>query len=410
MWLLEAPEDKFGKIPWGKSLLTPETKFFNNICFTEKFVHAKNHIISGCVDITPRFLKKSRTKKEIQNFLFIVKGGIGDILWIFPFIKKIKSDFPKSNIAIMTDDRGLKVFQNFPYLTCIVKEEGWLVRAMCDNADEIYDFSGMATFYKGMDHLDPVERPFTIAGFPAFKEKKDMRPHIVLTALEGRAAIEMLSSKGISAYKDTIISIALEASTPNRSWPMYNNLRLAKMLSADGHKIILLSEKKEHKHISLIDCNCGYLDTAVIPENISNLSIKCPMCQNGATLTQTTGVSGIYNLSGETDVRSYMAILALSNLFIGPNSSGIVIATALNTPTIGLFGAFNPKNRTKFYEKYISIQGDCQDKKCEEHWTECKYGHPAPCMRNISAEKVYDAAIGMIDKYKVPAEYKLPAE
>jgi ADP-heptose:LPS heptosyltransferase len=95
-----------------------------------------------------------------------------------------------------------------------------------------------------------------------------------------------------------------------------------------------------------------------------------------------------------------MAVIALSNLFIGPNSGLMVIATALETPTIGLFGAFNPKVRVKYYDKFTYLWGRPPCAPCKEHWTECSLGYPAPCMRIISVEQVHQVVAKMLQTYK----------
>ena len=121
------------------------------------------------------------------------------------------------------------------------------------------------------------------------------------------------------------------------------------------------------------------------------------------------GVADV-NLTGLTDLRKTMAIIALSNLYIGPNSSLMVISTALKIPTIGLFGAFDPKTRTKFYERFTALRKKVECAPCEDHWTECQYGHPAPCMKSLLPQDVLKEAVRLLKKYPRHALEKLPIE
>jgi ADP-heptose:LPS heptosyltransferase len=409
MWLIKAPVEKYGIIPEGKHLISEDVKFHGNIALASKFYWTKAHLMNGCHDITPRWMIKARQKRKLINILVIAKGGIGDVLWILPFIKELKVQNEKSTIVVLTDDRALPVFHNFPYIATAVKDQLWNVQGLFDAADEIYDFGGMATVYTNMDKLDPVERPFKMAGLKQPATRKDMRPHIVLTAAEGKDSLKILENNGIN-IKDRIITIATESSTPNRDWPLSFVYSLSCMLVAEGFKVVLVSAKKEHKDLYFLNCPCGWTAPINIPNLPDKLSFKCPSCKVEQEEDLKLKRANIINLAGQTNLRQYMSIIALSDLFIGPNSSGMVIATALEIPTLGLFGNFKPTNRTKFYDKFFYIKGRSDCDTCEDHWTECPKGHPAPCMRSIFPEVVFDEALRMIKNFPRTGITKKPID
>lgn len=410
MWLIKAPSEKLGIIPNGKHLITQEVKFTNNIAFSAKYYWTKAHLLNGCIDITPRWMIKERQKRKLVNILVIAKGGIGDVLWVLPFIKELKKQNEKANIMVLTDDRAYPLWLNFPYIICAAKDDLWNVQSLFDASDEIYDFGGMVTIYKNMEQLDPVERPFEMAGMKKPTTRKDMRPHIVLTAQEGKDCIKTLEKYNVNINKDKIVTIATESSTPNRDWPLSFVYALACMLASEGYKVVLLSAKKEHKDIFFLNCPCGWMAPIHMPAPPEKLSFTCPTCKIEQEENLQEKRANIINLAGQTNLRQYFGMIALSDLFIGPNSSGIVISTALETPTIGLFGNFKPTGRTKFYDKFSYIKGRSDCKECEEHWTECPKGHPAPCMRSITPEMVLDEAIEMIKRYPRNATTKKPID
>ena len=45
-------------------------------------------------------------KKNIKNIIIIRTGGIGDALLAVPFFRKLKQEFPKSEISIITSKRN----------------------------------------------------------------------------------------------------------------------------------------------------------------------------------------------------------------------------------------------------------------------------------------------------------------
>ena len=105
-----------------------------------------------------------------------------------------------------------------------------------------------------------------------------------------------------------------------------------------------------------------------------------------------------------------MAIIAISDLYIGPNSGLMVIATSLGIPTVGLFGAFNPAIRAKFYERFCAVWGRPKCAPCGEHWTECRLGHPAPCMKLVDPVQVYATAQKLLSKFPRHLLEKMPIE
>jgi ADP-heptose:LPS heptosyltransferase len=408
MWLIRAPVEKFGTVPPGIGIISKDVPFYNNIAYCPKFYWKKVHVDNGCRDITPRWMRRERHTRQLVNILIIAKGGVGDVMWIMPFIRAMRSLYEKSNIVVLTEERPYPLFVNFPYVSAVVKDDYWNAQALMAAADEIYDFGGVATIYKKMMRRDPVEAIFKMAEVRRPNEKKHMRPHLVLTAKEGNDAVNAVEAQGVNLMKDNLITICTESSTPNRDWPLLHIQKLTRLLQKDGHKVLWLSEKKELEDLYFITCQCSWATEAHFAHRPNQLSFTCPRCKQKIAFDFVEKAAGIINFAGKTSLRQYMALVALSDLFIGPNSSGMVIATALEIPTIGLFGAFSPKNRTKYYDKFVALSSRAKCAPCEEHWTECREGHPAPCMRSIEPEQVLSAANYMLKEYPRDKKGKLP--
>jgi ADP-heptose:LPS heptosyltransferase len=410
MWLLRAPVEKFGRIPPGIGIISKDVPFFNNIAYCPKFYWKKIHVDNGCIDITPFWMRRERRSRPLTNILIISKGGVGDVIWGMPFIRDIKTKYPQSNIVVLTDERNYPLFINFPYIAAAVKDEYWNAQSLMAAADEIWDFGGVATIYKNYMKMDPVDAIFKMADIKPPKEKKLMRAHLILTAQEGKAAVKAIEEQGINLAKDDVVTICTESSTPNRDWPIHNIQRVTQMLQKKGYKVIWLSEKKELSDLYFLSCTCSWITEAHFEHIPKDISFTCPRCKQKITFDMLEKAAGIVNFAGKTNLRQYMAIVALSDLFIGPNSSGMVIATSLEIPTIGLFGAFSPKNRTRYYEKFTPLIAKEKCSPCNEHWTECPNGHPAPCMRNITPEMVFNAATYMLVEYKRDKRGKVPTQ
>jgi heptosyltransferase-2 len=187
----------------------------------------------------------------------------------------------------------------------------------------------------------------------------------------------MLKREGVETKTNKIVSLALESSTSNRNWVFDYAKELTKKLIAEGFKVIWLGESPEYQ-------------TRILDDE--------------------TNAIGAVNLVGRTSLREAMAVIALSDVFVGPSSGLLCIATALEIPSVGLFGAFNPKIRAKFYTKFAPVWHKIDCAPCNEHWTECPHGHPAPCMKVIRPDEVYDRIKMLLLFYPRPTITKLPIE
>ena len=375
MYLLYAPPEKFNNLPHKTPLITDEVLFTYNVAYCPKFFWKKYLVMQGCRDITPGWMVRLRRRRELRNILIIATGGIGDSMWCMPFANALRKKYPAAAILVACTERVMPVWQGVPYANACVSDIFWNLQNLIRGADEVFDFAGVATGKKM--HIDPVETVFKEGELPLPKDKKDCRPQLVVTIDEGKRIEAMLKREGIDTKTDKIISIGLESSTSNRNWVFEYVKELTKKLISEGFKVIWFGESPDYETRMLDD---------------------------------ETNAIGAVNLVHRTNLREAMAILALSDVFVGPASGLMVIATSLETPTVGLFGAFNPRVRDKFYTKFIPLWHKIECAPCNEHWTECAKGHPAPCMKVISSNEVLLAIDELIKKWPRPILAKLPIE
>ena len=410
MYLLYAPPEKFNILPPRSPLICDEVLFTNNLAYCTKFFWKKHHLLQGCRDLSPRWLVKMRQHRQLNKILIIATGGFGDVMWAMPAMNQLRTMYPRATILVATDERTQPIFLGVPYANACVSSEFWNLQNLIRMSDEVYDFGGIATFLKKEMVREPVEACFFHIELPHPNIKKDMRPHLVITLDEGKQAEATLRRAGVSPEEDKIITIALESSTPNRNWVFTYARLLTQKLLDDGHRVIWLSESKEIGDTSFLGCSCGWQLEIVSKAKPTSLSYVCPQCKKTYSQSDFNHPEGVVNLGGKTNIREAMAIIALSDVFIGPCSGLMVVATSLEIPTIGLFGAFNPNRISKYYEKFIALWGKAPCAPCSEHWTECREGYPAPCMKRISWEEVYDATNLLLKKYPRQPLGKLPIE
>jgi len=377
LYIIYATPAKFGVLPPKTPLLSEEVLFTNNIAYCPKFFWKKYHIAQGCRDLSPGGMKRLRKNRDLRNILIIATGGIGDSMWCMPLAKELRRRHPRSAILIACSDRAMPVWQHVAYANLCVSDVFWNLQNLVRSAEEVFDFAGIATGEGPEKKLDPVEAIFRQAELPLPKNKKDCRPELVLTIDEGKRAEATLKREGVRTGSDKIVALCLESSTSNRNWVFEYAKILTRRLIAEGIKVLWLGETTDWETRMLDD---------------------------------ETNAIGAINLVHKTKLREAMAVIALSDVFIGPASGLMVIATALEIPTIGLFGAFDPRVRSKFYDKFIPLWHKIDCAPCGNHWTECAKGHPAPCMKTLGPNEVYDAVKRALKMYPRPTISKLPIE
>jgi ADP-heptose:LPS heptosyltransferase len=410
MYLLYAPPEKFGILPPKTPLITDEVLFTNNVAYCPKFYWKKYHVLQGCRDITPGWMRRMRNKRELYRILFIACGGFGDVMWTMPVMEAVRKKYPRAIIFVATEERTMPIFQGVPYANACVSSEFWNLQSLIRASDEVYDFGGIATFLKKEMKREPVEACFYHVGLEAPKTRKEMRPHLVLNIDEGKQAEAILRKGGISPEEDKIITIALESSTPNRNWVFSYAKQVSEQLVNAGHKVIWLSESKDFGDTTFSQCKCGFefcFTSLLQPES---LRWQCPVCKEYVDIQRFKAPDGVLNLGGKTSIRQAISIIALSDVFVGPCSGLMVIATALEIPSVGLFGAFSPHRIAKYYDKFIPLWGRTKCAPCNEHWTECREGYPAPCMKLIQPNDVLNAVYELLKKYPRQPLGKLPIE
>ena len=410
MYLLYAPPEKFNVIPPKTPLITDEVLFTNNVAYCPKFYWKKYHCQQGCRDITPGWMKRMRSKRELNRILFVACGGFGDVMWTMPVMEAVRRKYPRAIILVATEERTMPIFQGVPYCNACVSSEFWNLQSLIRASDEVFDFGGIATFLKKEMKREPVEACFYHVGLEVPKIRKEMRPHIVCNIDEGKQVEAILRKGGISPEEDTIITIGLESSTPNRNWIFSYAKQLSERLVEDGKKVIWLSESKDFGDTTFSICKCGYEFCFTSLNPPETLRWKCPACKEYVDVQRFKAPDGVLNLGGKTSIRQAMSIIALSDIFIGPCSGLMVIATSLEIPSVGLFGAFSPHRIAKYYDKFIPLWGRLKCSPCNEHWTECREGYPAPCMKLISVDDVQLAIYELLRKYPRQPLGKLPIE
>jgi lipopolysaccharide heptosyltransferase II len=105
------------------------------------------------------------------------------------------------------------------------------------------------------------------------------------------------------------------------------------------------------------------------------------------------------NLISRTTLRELYALLKRADLFLGNDSAPMHVAAAAGTPTVAVFGPTDPALNGPWSDraKVVANNVDCAPCYRDGYFPEC---NRRECLEGISAEKVYAAALELLDSNK----------
>jgi ADP-heptose:LPS heptosyltransferase len=97
--------------------------------------------------------------------------------------------------------------------------------------------------------------------------------------------------------------------------------------------------------------------------------------------------AGIFDLTGNTNLRSLCSIIRKASLFVGIDSGIMHLASSIDIPVVGLFGPTDPQYVGPQNNRSIVVRKEDMD--CVPcHLKSCK---PRDCLNQLEVDKVFDA-------------------
>ncbi len=115
-----------------------------------------------------------------------------------------------------------------------------------------------------------------------------------------------------------------------------------------------------------------------------------------ANAVQASIRGGAVNLAGRTDLRGLMALIKTCSLFITNDTGPMHIASALDVPTLAIFGSTDPVATGPLNKKSAVVREPVTCSPCFKRT--CPHKH-YNCLERVSAAKVLKTAEEMLSKY-----------
>ncbi len=326
-----------------------------------------------------------------KNILIIGHSSIGDVYYDLVVINPLRRYFPQAKISFVTSSRAENIVQGYEGLdeiftfdrglhgrlrlmAALVRKRFNLVLVL--NSTLMYKFLGISCAWSIRKYSDwkPSEKKMHIVdiyleflrshgidareatfGFTLNEEEEDFRD-------------TFLAKEDISV-EDRLVGILPMAAWSLKSWPIDKWNKLAGILKSQyGIKVINLSKSSNNPFSQMVLKN-------ISPEIIS---------------------------ADKTTLRQAMALIKRCNLFIGPDSSLLHLASCMRIETIGLYGATPVSRFYPYFHRHNVIipkeKFDCMPCYPDFKSFPCKeklwFGK---CMEGISVEDVLELVRQKLD-------------
>jgi ADP-heptose:LPS heptosyltransferase len=304
-----------------------------------------------------------------RSLLLVRNGGFGDLLFLSPLLRYLDERYRHAGFAVACGNQYHGVFLRNRFVRRIFT---YPVR-LKDFVSYDYQLFYEGTLEKSTDpHLHAVDLMARHAGVADVGDRRlayDVDPALA------KKAKNILRNELNVKSGDVTVGLHLRASSPIRTYPLESSMLVAVALGAASARVFLLGGKGDW------DRTVGRKPSPSVKfENVDNL------CGRFRTMDHTA------------------AFMSRLSFLIGPDSSLVHFAGALELPTVALYGPFPGAVRTKYYPNCITLEGRHALTSGGQECTPCfihgykpcpKAGEDgvSPCLRNLKTETVIEAAL-----------------
>jgi ADP-heptose:LPS heptosyltransferase len=307
-------------------------------------------------------IKMARWWSGRPNVMVFRLSGIGDIICMFPAVLTLRVKHPNARIFFITSREFASIVRMGRCADDVVEFGTGYSRV----ADELYD-----AVYRPLlgDELLPPE-PVAYHLIDRFcdqlgVEVSDRQPRLWVSGTTSRRAGRALAA--VRRDGSPVVAIHTGPSWPVREWNLEGWNRLVAMLTDE----------------------CG----AVVVQVGADVSTS-----SGAG--RSSRAAGAIDWVGAWSLSELAAVIKSCHLFVGIDSGMLHIAGAVGTPSVGLFGAVDPKFRLHPETPSIGVTSDvpclgCHHRTPKGHW-ESGCPNNIVCMQRLTARDVFAACMRLL--------------
>jgi len=285
-------------------------------------------------DVDPYYRKYDGHDLTGKSLLLFRYGGWGDLLFLTPLLRYLDTRYPGHGGLVVACGRQYEsIYAHNPHVRRVLT---YPVRL---SEFERHDYH---LFFEGTleTSADPdLHAVDLFARHAGVGDVGDRRLDFAVPEADAAKAKNILRNELLFQKNDPrpLVGIHVHASSPVRNYPPDRTLALARELVAAGCLVLLLGSARDRA-----EADSAY--------------------KEGPPLMD------LYNLCGRFKTMALTAaIVARLDLLVGPDSSLVHVAGALDVPTVALYGPFPGAVRTRYYPRCVTLEGEAPCAPCFTH-------------------------------------------
>lgn len=258
-----------------------------------------------------------------KSLISIREGGAGDLLFKTPVFRYLKNTYPDCKIGLSCSPVYHGLFINNPDIDNVYIHV--LPFEVFQKYDYFSTFEGIIEFNREAEYKN---------AYDLYAERFGINP-LVLNKMPVLKVPQLTVDYWNCVLKNDLtcskkIGFQWRASSPIRTLPFILSATIVHKLIDLGYTVFILDAiwRKNDVAKFITDNKLKVIDTSKFSDNFERMA----------------------------------GIIALMDMFVGPDSSGTHIAAALGKPVVGLYGPFRSELRLKYYKNTIGI--DVMAQKC----------------------------------------------
>jgi len=352
---------------------------------------------------------KNPSLDGIKRILLIQLGDIGDVVLTFPSIKALHENFPQANLIIAVREKARELIEDCPWATGVISinkdkrrlaqeiayQKDFFLRLRKYNFDLAIDMrrgtrGAILAFLSGarqrigfytnegrlwrdwaFTHLvSPEERPGQYVAERYFNllatyniRTENIWPELVIPQEKQQRAAALFRKENIPSARP-VIAVQPFSLWQYKEWGREKYIQMIDRIQSKYDLSIIITGSADERYWA------------------SEIVKKCK--QN------------VYNFAGKTAIGMLAAVLKACNLFIGGDSAGMHISSAVGTPTISIFGPTSSADWAPRGPQHCIVQKDLICVPC--HQKGCQGSEISRCLKELTVDEVMSAVNGRIDR------------
>lgn len=359
-------------------------------------------LVGSILCLPLRFVRLPQKQSIPAKILVIKLWAVGESILTLPMIAELKKHYPNSKISVLCRNRNkaaykrkvndVFLFETHELLKLLVKYNTFNLVIDCEpylNVSALLGWwfgkkmigfthgirSGLYTntiLYNDKQHAAQTYADMLSPLGISFKPSK-LEP-LAYSKIDEKRAENVLRQAGLK--KTDILAGMCQSVAESgkwRTWPAERYSRLADKLAEHcGAKIVLIGGKDTVENNNAIKDACAHKKSVI-------------------------------NLGGKTTLKELFALMKHFHIFISNDTGPMHVAAAQGVPTIGLFGPNTPVRFAPLGKGNIALYEKTWCSPCinvhKGSFPECFNVEKGLCMKQISVESVFKAAVKLLNPY-----------